>query len=222
MPKTVIFDLDGVLVDSTEAHYQAWRAVCERHGVSVSRETFHTTIGTNNDLTSKVLLGDVVPASRRAELSEEKEELYRQGLRDNLTIIDGAPELVENLAAAGWRLALGTSGPTANVMRVMELFPAADFLTVKVTADMVAVAKPEPDLFLKAAELSGAKPAECVVVEDSTAGLMAARRAGMAGVGLTTTLGRDQLGPLADVVVDSLRELIPDGLADLVDKNLKR
>ncbi len=212
----VIFDMDGVLVDSTEAHYLAWRDICRERGMELSRETFHQTIGTGNDVTIRMIFGGEWTDRAIAELGGRKEAAYRSAVKDSLRVIDGAAELVETLAAAGWRLALGTSAPPENVECVMARFPAAGRLAVRAHAGMVKKAKPAPDLFLKAAELLGAAPHDCVVIEDSLMGLEAAAKAGMTGVGLTTTLDRRRLASKAKLVVDSLRELSPARLRELV------
>lgn len=215
MPEAVIFDMDGVLVDSTEAHFAAWREICRRREFDLQRGDFLRTIGTGNDVTIRMLFGGEWTAETIAELAHEKETAYRLAIRENLQVIDGAADLVERLNGAGWRLALGTSAPRENVQCVMERFSAAPLLSVKVHADMVENAKPAPDLFLKAAELLGVPPEDCVVIEDSLAGLEAAAKAGMIRIGLTTTLGREELGPAADLVVDSLREVTPERLRKL-------
>ncbi len=216
IPQAVIFDMDGVLVDSTEAHYLAWLDVCRERGFEPTRGEFHETIGTGNDVTVRMLFGGEWTPEAIAELAGRKEAAYRDAVRDSLEVIDGAADLVEALDREGWRLALGTSAPPENVDCVMARFPAAARLAVKVNAGMVREAKPAPDLFLRAAELLGARPADCIVIEDSLMGLEAAKRAGMVGVGLTTTLGRERLAAKAALVADSLRELTPARLLALI------
>lgn len=214
--KAVIFDLDGVLVDSTEAHYLAWRRICAEEGWDLSRKHFDRTVGTGNEVTVRILFGDEAE-SRAAGLAGRKEEAYRVEVRKNLVYIDGGAELVQRLHDAGWRLGLGTSAPHDNVLCVLENFPAAHLLEAKVDADMVARGKPAPDLFLRAAELLGVPPARCVVIEDSPAGLDAAEKAGMARVALTTTFDLAELASKSDLIVDSLRDITPGGLAELLD-----
>ena len=218
MEKAAIFDLDGVLIDSTEAHCAAWQEVCRRRGQDLSREHFLLTMGQTNWPTMRILFGAAPADAELAVLEQEKEELYRQWVREKVVLIDGAAELIRALAAAGWRRALATSGPGKNVECVMGIFPAADLLEVKINADLVKAAKPAPDLFLRAAADLGVPPARSVVVEDSEAGLQAARSAGMKAVGLTTTIGKDRLlAAGATIAVDSLREVTPDIMAGLLE-----
>lgn len=217
MPRAVVFDLDGVLIDSTEAHYRAWQGICRDMGFELEWPVFLKTIGTSNDVTIGVLFGDSISPERFVNLAEAKEIRYREEVKSGMHIIDGAPDLIEALHKEGWLLALGTSAPSENVECVMEVFRIGNLLPVKVNADMVATGKPAPLVFLKAAELLGVMPSECVVIEDSLAGLEAARRAGMAAVGLTTTMTREQLTGNAAVVVDSLRQVTPDMLNTILD-----
>lgn len=215
-PRAAIFDLDGVLVDSSEAHYLAWREVCRKEGWELPRERFYKTIGTGNEVTVAMIFGeDALP--RLEELADAKETAYRREVRKNMVYIDGGAELLRSLRDAGWRLGLGTSAPRENVLCVLENFPAADLLEAKADADMVPRGKPAPDLFLKAAELLGVPPRRCVVIEDSIAGLEAAAAAGMACIALTTSLDLAELASKADMVVDSLRDLSPEALAELLE-----
>lgn len=220
MSRAVIFDLDGVLIDSTEAHYRAWQGVCRDLGFALEWELFLKTVGTSNDVTVRTIFGEDVLPERSVELANDKEIRYRREVKTGMVVIDGAVDLVERLHKAGWLLALGTSAPLGNVECVMEAFPAAALLPVKVNADMVSTGKPAPFLFLKAAEVLGVEPAACVVIEDSLAGLEAARRAGMASVGLTTTMTRAELAGYASAVVDSLRDVTPEMLDAILDKKV--
>lgn len=215
--KAVIFDMDGVLVDSTEAHYQAWLALARQRGLMVEREAFHQTIGSGTVDTGRAIFGPAVAEAELPALGLQKEELYRQMARQHLVIMNGAPELVAALVGAGWRVAVGSSAPLANVEIILDRFPTGKLFHAVSHAGLVRNTKPAPDVFLKAAELLDVPPGRCIVIEDSLAGLEAARRGGMAaGIGLTTTLSREALGKWARLVVDSLREVHPGTLEALL------
>lgn len=216
--RAAIFDMDGVLIDSAEAQYASWKQVCTELGRDLTFAQFQPSMGTGNDVTVRILLGDEA-AGRFEEIAARKEAIFRRLVRENPKYINGAAELVQSLHDAGWRLALATSAPAENVACALEAFPAGPLLSVRVDADMVAHAKPEPDLFLKAAELVGVAPCRCVVIEDSIAGLKAAERAGMARVALTTTLDLAELAVHSDLVVDSLRDLTPGILSEIVSEH---
>lgn len=216
----VIFDMDGVLVDSYEAHYESWVRMARSRGWEMAREQFKATFGrVSRDIIQR-LWGDRIRADEVPALDDRKEEEYRAILREHFPEMDGAADLVRGLHEAGFRLAIGSSGPRPNVETVIDRLPngAGRCFDAYVHAMDVTHGKPHPEVFLKAAGKLGLDPARCAVIEDSLMGLQAARRAGMAAIGLTGTAERDQLAQWAHVVVDSLRDLTPDGMRGLIDR----
>ncbi len=204
MTKAVLFDMDGVLVDSAQAHYQAWKTIAKHFDRELDFASFAPTMGTNNPTTIAALFGDRFTPMQVWNISVAKEELFRNAIRKNFTPIKGASELLPALRDAGWKMALASSATPENVKYVMDLLPNSELLTVRVDTTMASKSKPAPDLFLKAAELLGVDPGAAVVVEDSIAGLTAARAAGMAALGLTTTLDRETMLPHADLTLPDL------------------
>ena len=208
----VIFDVDGVLIDSYQAHYQSWKAMFAEKGVSFTEQEFRATFGrTSHDIIAALYGKDLSDTDIR-EWDELKESLYRDIIRKSFPAIDGAVELLDALAAEGFRLAVGSSGPPENITLTLSCLGRAELFAAKVTRVDVTRGKPDPQVFQIAAERLGAQPAECVVVEDAPAGIEAANRAGMASVALTGTATREELSH-AQLVVDSLRELSPAALA---------
>jgi beta-phosphoglucomutase len=130
--------------------------------------------------------------------------------------MDGAVELIDALAAAGFRLAVGSSGPPENVALTLERLARAARFGALVTGRDVTRGKPDPQVFLIAAERLGATPARCIVVEDAPVGVAAAHAAGMASVALVGTVAAERLAG-ADLVVRSLRELDAPRLAALLE-----
>ena len=127
--------------------------------------------------------------------------------------------MIGALHAANFRLAIGSSGPPENVAVVHKQIHNGRFFTATVNGMDVKHGKPEPDIFLAAARKIGLEPRYCAVVEDAPVGLEAARRAGMVGIGLLGTAPREALAAKADLVVDSLRELTPEAVAQLIRKH---
>jgi beta-phosphoglucomutase len=216
MPQlAVIFDMDGVLVDSYHAHYESWKQVYGELGVEYTEATFGADFGrTSRDILRRTL-GDGLADERVGELDQRKEAFYRDILRENFPAMDGASELIHALAEDGFRLAIGSSGPPENVALVMEKLAGGRRFDVAVTGADVTRGKPDPQVFLIAAERLGVPVACCAVVEDAVHGIHAAQRAGMAAIALTGTLERDELAA-ADAVVDSLRQLSPERIRALV------
>lgn len=214
----VIFDMDGVLVDSYQPHLKSWQELARRHGLEMTEVQFAATFGRTSREIIRELWGDQVAEEDVAEMDAEKEALYRDILREDFPEMDGAEELIASLAAAGVALAIGSSGPPENVEVVMECLPSAHRFAATVHGKEVSHGKPHPEVFLKATEKLGLPPKRCAVVEDAVPGVKAARSAGMACVAITGTTTREELSSAgANLVVDSLRELTPGHIAGLID-----
>jgi beta-phosphoglucomutase len=210
----VLWDLDGTIVDSAELHYLAWREALRALGHEHTREEFARGFGKRNDLVVRDLLGDALPADAVRRLIEDKETRYRRLVRERgLEPLPGVTEWLERLRGGGFRQALASSAPPANIEVTLEVLGVGRYLDAVVSAEEVGRGKPDPAIFLEAARRLGVPPARCVVVEDAPAGLEGARRAGMRSVGLLS----DHHSKLeADLVVPSLRDLPPGAIEDLV------
>lgn len=212
-PGAVLWDMDGTLVDSGEAHWLAWREVLAGEGVSVTHEEFLATFGWRNVEILQRWMGPDVGPDRIARVGEAKERAYRERARaGGVTPLPGARECVRALRSAGWRQAITSSAPRANIEVVLDAMGLRGLVDEHLGAEDVRRGKPDPELFLSAAGRLGVPPGRCVVVEDAEAGVEGARRAGMACVGVG---GESVRG--ADVVVDSLVGLGPGAFASLVD-----
>jgi len=213
----VIFDMDGVLVDSYRAHFESWRRLAGAHGLTdITEPQFAATFGRTSRAIIVDLWGDRFSDAEVAVMDAEKEACYRDVVRREFPEMDGAGELVAALHAAGFRLAIGSSGPPENVRVVLDCLPHAECISATVTGREVAHGKPDPEVFLIAARKLGVPPARCAVIEDAPAGVEAARRAGMGAVAITGTAPREKLAERAHLVVDSLRELSPRLIANLI------
>ncbi|MFW5841295.1 MAG: HAD family hydrolase, partial [Planctomycetota bacterium] len=157
-----------------------------------------------------------------ARWDDQKEAAFRAILHETFPAMDGAEQLIERLDEAGFRLAVGSSGPRENVQAAMENLPGASRFAAVVTGNDVSRGKPHPEVFLKAAERLGVHPGRCAVVEDAVAGLQAATAAGMVAIGLTGTTQRQALDSQADMVVESLHDLSVDGLSRWIEQNARQ
>ena len=213
--KAVIFDLDGVLVDSGEFHKQSWYDLADKEGFSLTDEFFYSTFGMQNYQVIPQMLGTDVAPDEVERLSVLKEQRFRELVAGKLTLLDGVPELIGKLKSSGFLLAVGSSAPWVNLdfmLRQVEIDSCFDAL---VCGDEITHSKPAPDTFLKAAEKLSVSPDRCVVVEDAVQGVEAAIAAGMATVAVTTTRSRQELDR-ADTIVDSMTELNPDSFEKLL------
>ena len=217
----VIFDMDGVLVDSYHAHFQSWRELAAELGVEVTEADFVRHFGrTSREIVEAYWGEGRFTDEEIAELDRRKESYYRRIISQNFPEMPGVRSLLSRLKAAGFRLAVGSSGPPENVRLVLEKLEAGPLFDAVVTGMDVTRGKPDPQVFLLAAKRLNLPPEHCVVIEDAPVGIRAAHAAGMAAVGLVST-GRDpQSLAEADLVVPSLEKLTPEILRDLILRNL--
>ena len=193
----VIFDFDGVVIDSHDAHERAWFALAAELNRPFSRETFVATFGQRNE-SILPLLGWAVEGDKEyiQQLGDRKELLYRKILRrEGIEPLPGVVTLLQDLKREGIPCAIGTSTPRANVECVLEITELAVFFRDVASAEDVTRGKPDPEVFLKAAEKLGVAPFACVVIEDAQVGIRAAKAAGMKSVAVTTTHQAESLAP---------------------------
>jgi beta-phosphoglucomutase len=213
----VIFDLDGVLVDTGWAHKQSWYDLAEKEGYSMTDEFFYSTFGMQNYQIIPMLLGRNATSEEIDRLSDWKEQRYRDIIKEKLVPAEGAKSLLIDLKKEGFRLAVGSSAPRANLELVLDCTDLRDYFDAYVTGQDVTRGKPAPDTFLKAAEKLSLNADRCVVVEDAVQGIEAGRAAGMAVVAVTTTRSRADLAR-ADIIVDSLTQLRARQFIELLRK----
>lgn len=214
-----IFDLDGTLVDSYDAHYEAWRLISARHGVEVTIDEYYSHFGRRNeDLLRECWLraGRGAPTlDEIKELDHEKEAQYRALVTHRFPAMEGAREIVYALRAAGFRTAVGSSGPPENVARAIEGLELEGAFDAIVTGRDVVRCKPDPECFLLAAARVGVEPARCVVFEDAPAGIIAAKSAGMHCVAITSKGHTPHLQRDADLILPNVRAITVAAITQL-------
>ena len=190
-----LFDLDGTLVDSVYQHVLAWRDALDRAGIDLSVWRIHRKVGMSGGLFANALLretGRDVTAEQAAELRRLHAEAYATLVRE-VRPLPGARDLLSHLTSMGVPWAIATSGYRESAGPVLELLGLPSDVPV-ITRDLVERAKPDPDLFLAAADALGLEAETCVVVGDSVWDLLAARRARSLGIGLLSGgYGREEL-----------------------------
>lgn len=203
--RAVIWDLDGVIIDSADEHRRAWQRLAKEEGVSFSDADFWATFGKRNDDIIPQFWGSIA-AQRLAQLANRKEVYFRGYIRDAAAFLPGALELMRGLHEAGYRQALASSTPVENIQLISDVLHLERYLSVLVSGEAVARGKPAPDIFLKAAAELGVPPLRSLVIEDAVAGIQAARAAGMRCIAVA---GERDLPGLraADLVVRDLREV---------------
>lgn len=210
----VIFDMDGVLIDSSAAHFESWRRLASDLGAKVTQAQFGSTFGRQNRDIIPLLFGGSLSTHRVAELGEIKERYYRELVKDDVPVLPGAADLIRSCHGTGLRLAVGSSGHPENIAMALRVLGVDELIECVVTGEDVTVGKPDPQVFLMAAERLGVSPSSCVVIEDAPAGIDAALAAGMRAIGVTTGHPRERLAH-AHLVVDGLNDLDPQRIRDL-------
>jgi beta-phosphoglucomutase len=214
----VIWDLDGTLVDTAELHFQAWLDLSRQLGKPFSRADFAATFGRRNPEIIHRLLGNEFNEQELADLGDRKENLYRAAAEVGVELLPGARPLLEGLAAARFRQAIGSSAPRKNVELILRLTKTERFFAAVVAMEDTQRGKPDPQVFQLAASRLGVAPAHCVVIEDAIAGVQAAKAGGMRCVAVTFVGHHDDAALKAagaELVVKSLDDLSVEAVRQL-------
>lgn len=201
----ILWDMDGILLDTGELHFLSWQKALAEVGREYTHEEYLTTFGMNNTGTMQALFGMDVPPAFIDQVSERKEILFREWEPGNVSVFPGVLEWLERFSTLGARQAIASSGPIENLEVLVAKAGFGAYFDAIVSGTHMP-GKPKPDVFLKAAEALGVLSEKCLVIEDSVAGVQAARNAGMKCLAVTNTYPREKLVGAA-VVVDSLIKL---------------
>lgn len=209
--KAVIFDIDGVLIDSYAAHLQSWQTVATIHGHSMTESDFATTFGqTSREIIQTLWNEASLSDAQIADFDAEKEAAFREIVATDYPWMAGAKHLLETLHLAGFQLALGSSGPPENVELALEKLNKPGWIGAAVTGADVLRGKPDPEVFQLAARTLAVAPADCVVIEDAPAGIQAANAAGMFSVALVSTGHTRSEVVEANWIIEQLDEISPE------------
>jgi len=198
-----LFDLDGVIIDSSEFHKQSWVVLMSSKGINFSEEDFKITFGKRNEEILKDYFPDL-PESEIKKMSYEKEELYRKLAKGNIKPIDGSIDTLRLIRENGFKIALVSSTPKENIDFIFKELKLDNFFDAVVSGTDIKQGKPNPECYLVAAAKLGVKPQRCYVVEDSEHGLEAGKRSGTKCIGITTTHKKLKN---ADIVVNNFYEM---------------
>ena len=203
----IIFDMDGVLVDSNPYHKKALVQFCQSHGYDLTEEELRDKIygRTNKDWITNLFNGKVT-GEELEKYAEEKEALFRHIYKGFVKPVEGLIGFLEHLTANNISRAIATSAPRSNVDFVLQETHIGKFFTTILDDSFVENGKPDPEIYLKTAAAINYKPENCVVIEDSLSGVLAARNSGAKVIGITTTHTPDELNQ-TDLVIDSFTKL---------------
>jgi len=206
----VLWDMDGVLVDTGEFHFQSWQGVLAEAGIAFDRERFRQTFGMNNLDMITTLLGRQPEEAFVQEMGDRKEHLFRQSIAGRARLLAGAGNWLAWLQAQGASQAIASSAPCENIDALVDELDIRPYF-VEIVSGTGMPGKPNPAVFLTAARLLGLPPEKCLVIEDSIAGVTAAKRAGMRCLAVTTTNPAKALQQ-ADWILEGLDTRTPSDL----------
>ena len=211
MKVAVLFDMDGVLIDSLDAHWKSWEISCAERDIPITREKYERLFGSS----FKHFVGELAPQMPEEERDgwyADKEKRYRESITHDFPEMPGASALIRRLKDDGFRIGVASSGPRGNVDLLLAKLAAGELVEASCSSSEVTHGKPNPDVFLTCAEMLDTAPHHCIVIEDSLPGLIAAQAAGMASVALVGTRTKQELADASDWVVDHLDDITPDAL----------
>lgn len=207
MKQGIIFDLDGVLLSTDEMHYAAWKSVADELGIPFDRTVNNRLRGVSRMESLEIILERSTRSfsgEEKAELAERKNNRYRE-LLQSLTPDAVVPEVRQTLSvlkSRGMKLAVGSS--SKNTKLILELTDLAHFFDAVSDGTNITRSKPDPEVFLKAAEFIGLAPADCAVVEDATAGIDAAVAGGFTAIGIGDAAAYEK----TEITIHSLSEIL--------------
>jgi beta-phosphoglucomutase len=209
--KAVIWDMDGVIVDTALDHFRSWQYAFQQEGKIFSEEDFQRIFGQRNDTIIRDILGKDIPHSKIDEVAGVKEEYFRHNVLRNLKPFPGVIKLLNTLRENSIGAAIASSAPLENIELILRGLSIRSYFQAIVFGKEVSEGKPSPQVFLLAAKKLGSEPCDSLVVEDAVAGVAGAKSAEMKCIAVTNTHPADKLSA-ADLIVNSLEKV---GLVEL-------
>lgn len=209
MLKAVIFDMDGVIIDSEPMHHKAYHDMFNEVGIKVSKEMYESFTGQSTLNICKRLCDQFNLKETPQTLVALKRKHYRQffDTDSNLDLIDGVLDLIQDYHNNGLTLVLGSSASMSGINMIFERFNLNKYFKAKLSGADLKQSKPHPEIFEKAAEATGFSREACFVIEDSTNGIKAAKSAGIYCVGYDSFHSKNQDYSKADKVISNFEEI---------------
>jgi len=204
--RAVIWDMDGVIADTAPAHFRSWQYAFGKRQIVFTEEDFRRHFGQRNDTIIRDVAGSAISNHELQAIAQDKEEHFRANIARELKTFPGVIDLLAVLKKNGILSAIASSAPLENIQLILKVLNITGYFQAIVYGQEVDEGKPSPQIFLLAARKLGVKPGDCIVIEDSIAGIMAARNAGMHCIAVTNTHPADKLAQ-ADLVVDTLEKV---------------
>jgi len=209
MIRCVIFDMDGVIIDSEPIHMECEKEIFRKLGISITEEEHHSMVGTTDKVMWTRLKKSFNLSQPTNELVKLKQSFYIEYLksRTNLKPVPYIPELISSLHQNEFILALASSSPHTQIEFILNEFKLKNYFSVIVSGDDVKHGKPNPEIFLKASALTAVPPEYCLVIEDSMNGVLSAKNANMWCIAYRNPNSGNQNLKRADMEISSFKDL---------------
>ncbi len=217
MIRAALFDMDGLMIDTERLHHESFKTVLEQHGIAPApdaRGVIHTS-GISAEANWERFKKQYGFDADTRELTKAKNDAHRKLLKNKLKAMPGLLDLLRDLKANGYKIAIASSSIREHIDLVVDRLGMSDFFDAITSGDEVTNGKPAPDIFLKAAMKLNVKPVECVVLEDAMHGMLAGKAAGMHVVVVPNEFTQNEDFSAADLRVSSLEDLNSEKLGTL-------
>ncbi len=211
--KAVIWDMDGVLLDSRSSHYKAMRVIFDKYKIKVVEDRMWKTFGMTNQQVIQFMVDQPISKELTVRIGQEKDILFQSIIQEQAVFLPGIRKWMEFFKQNGIRQALASSGSPGNIKAILTTLAAEAYFDEIISGDKLP-SKPDPFIFIKAADYLGIIPVNCLVIEDAVVGVQAAKAAGMKCIAVTTNNPAEKLAD-ADVVLSNLTELTMDHIRGL-------
>jgi HAD superfamily hydrolase (TIGR01509 family) len=218
MIETVIFDMDGVIIDSEPIHQELQYQLFEIYNINISKDQYQQFIGRSSKNMWQELIAQHSLSVTVEEVLKQDVKLYHERLKSDpgLKPIAGIPDLIASLVKGQVKLVLASSSSMPTIELVLDLFQLSEYFNHRVSGADLQFSKPHPEIFNVAANLAGSSTYGCLVIEDSNHGVTAAKRAGMKCIGFKNPNSGDQDLSKADLIIDDIEELSLERITQLV------
>lgn len=204
-----IFDMDGTMIDNMMVHHRAWQQLLKSLGLHMSLEQVRQEIhGVNTEILER-LFGDSLTMNERFDIASQKEKMYRETFGSQLMLLPGLASFLEDAQRLQIPMVIGTAAPAENVDFVLDNLDIRHFFSGIVHAGDVQKGKPDPETFIKAAEILDLPPHDCLVFEDSVSGAQTAANAGCTAIIVTTTHDKEEFSHFTHIpyFIGNFREI---------------
>lgn len=217
MAEAVIFDMDGVLVNSEPYHFEAEEQILAKIGITLTDKEVQSFVGLAMDSMWMRLKESYSLEKSVEELLKEDTEFRVNFFREvgKIKPIDGVRALITDIKSSGLKTAVASSSHPDLIRVILEASDLAEFFPFYLSGFQVKKGKPEPDIFIETARLLGVECSRCVVIEDSLNGVKAAKKAGMKCIGYSNPFSGDQDLSAADIIISNFSEINTSYLKDL-------